>query len=78
MIPSGALKSLGTFFFCAVQHVGSWFPNQKSNSLPRALEPQSPSHWATMEVPLFELRNKMAKEHASHLFLFLLYNFSSN
>ena len=72
MLPSGILKSLGTFFCCAVQHVGSWFPNQELSSLPPALEAQSPSHWATMKVPLFELRNRMAKEHASHLFLFCL------
>ena len=48
----------------AVQHEGSWFPDQGLNPRPPALGAQNLNHWTTREVP-----------SASFLMLFLRLHF---
>ena len=41
----------------AVRHVGSWFPDQRSNPSPPAWATQSLNHWTTREVSLIVFRD---------------------
>ena len=49
-----SLKCFG--YFLVLKHVGSQFPDQRSNPHPHSIKRQSPTHWTAREIPLFPLK----------------------